>query len=150
MEAIRGAVSRCEEGGHKSSKGGCAEGPVPAAGLVRAGEMSQAAACNLFWHSARAGPGEGLSQPLQAPGEGADLFGERPCCLSTSCKDHPHAGTSPGAIHLSPGPAPSARGGSCLGSANATPFIGITAPSSHSMVERGRGMGGSLLPAGGG
>lgn len=82
------------------SEGGCAEGPVPAARLARSGEMSQAAACILFWHSARAGPGKGLSQPLQVPGKGADLFGDQPCCLCMSCKDHPQAGISPGATHL--------------------------------------------------
>ena len=111
--------------------------------------MSQAAACILLWHSSRAGLGKGLSQPVQAPGEGADLFGDQPCCLYTSSKDRSQTGISPGATHLSPGPAPSARG-SCLGSVNAIPFIGITAPSSHSTGARGRGMWGSLLPAAGG
>lgn len=109
MEAIRGAGSTHGEGGHMLSKGGCAEGPVPAAGLARAGEMLQAAACILFWHSARAGLGKGLSQPLQVPGEGADLFGDQSCCLPTSCKDRPQAGISPSATHLFPGPAPPAR-----------------------------------------
>ncbi|XP_009888050.1 PREDICTED: C-C motif chemokine 19 [Charadrius vociferus] len=111
MEAIRRAGSTQGEGGHMLSKGGCAEGPVPAAELARAVEMSQAAACILFWHSAWTGLRKGLSPPLQAPGKGADLFGYQPCCLPTSCKGRPRAGISPGATHLFPGPAPSARRG---------------------------------------
>ena len=62
---LEGPGQRIGRGPH-AERGGCAEGPVPAAGLVRAGELSQAAACILFWHSARASSGEGLSQPLQA------------------------------------------------------------------------------------
>lgn len=92
------------------SKESCAKGPIPAAGLARAGDLSQEAGCILFWHMARAGLGKGLSQPLQVPGEGADLFGDQLCCLCTSCKDRPQAGISPAATHFSPGPAPSARG----------------------------------------
>lgn len=127
------------------SKGGCAEGPLSAVMLVRAGQMSHTAAC---LHPLLAlSLGMGLSQPLQAAG--AEPFGRQPCCLCTSCKDHSQVGT-----HPSLGPASSARG-FCLDSANDS--IGISPllasllrpATAQGVGAEGRGKGCSFPPAGG-
>lgn len=135
------------QGGHMQSKGGCAEGPLSAVMLVRAGQMSHTAAC---LHPLLAlSLSMGLPQPLQAPGESTEQFGRQPCCLCTFCKDHSQAGT-----HPSLDPASSARG-FCLDSANDS--IGIS-PLLASLLRpataRGigaerRGRGCSLPSAGG-
>lgn len=129
------------------SKGGCAEGPLSAVTLVRAGQMSHTAAC---LHPLLAlSLGMGLSQPLQAPGERAERFGRQPCCLCTSCKNHSQAGT-----HHSLGPATSARG-FCLDSANdsigISPLLALLLcpATAREIGVQGRGRGCCLLPAGG-
>lgn len=132
-----------QQGGHMQSEGGCAEGPVSAVTLLRAGDMSHTAAC--LQPLLALSLGMGLPQPLQAPEERAEQFGK---CLCTSCKDHSRAGT-----HPSLGPASSAKG-FCLDSANDS--IGISPllasllrpATARGIGAEGRGRGCSLPPAG--
>lgn len=124
--------------------GDCAEGPVPAAGLVRAGEMSQAAACILFWHSVGAGPGKGLSQPLEAPGEELTCLGTSPATCAPPARTVPKLAsysvplTSPLAQHHLQG-----------GIAWAVPMLPpLLVSLLHAAMAWGRESGESLLPAG--